>query len=220
VITNDANAPFPDGDPVIQGQTDRLILFKVTKPLSSRDRSTVPATLPAAAPIDPRQSVQTRDLVMTELDSADPFANPIIGLINAPWADPVTETPRAGSTEIWRFINATGDEHPKHVHLVQFNILDRQKFSQSTFDATGKVVFTDDDNNGAKTQPIPAPPDEKNAPKDVLKAPPTYVTRIASTFTLPKGTTVRRGQKFRYVLHCHILEHEDNDMMRPWDAVG
>ena len=57
-----------------------------------------------------------------------PFENPIIGLINAPWSDPVTETPQAGSVEIWRIINTTGDAHPIHIHLVQFQILDRQPF--------------------------------------------------------------------------------------------
>jgi spore coat protein A len=49
---------------------------------------------------------------------------------------------------------------------------------------------------------------------------PGVVTRIIARFDLPTGTTVTPGQKFRYLWHCHILEHEDNEMMRPYDVVG
>src|SRR5262249_14814233 len=159
---------------------------------------------------DPRTSVRTRDLVLSELDSAPPFENPIIALINAPWADPVTETPRAGSVEIWRIINTTGDAHPIHVHLVQFQILDRQPFDVDHY--PDRLLFT-----GPRVQP---PPNERPAFKDMVKAFPGEVTRIIARFELPAGTHVRHGAKFRYVLHCHILEHEDNDMMRPYDVIG
>ena len=160
--------------------------------------------------LDPRAAVKTRDLVLTELDSAEPFENPIIALINAPWADPVTETPRAGSVEVWRMINTTGDAHPIHVHLVQFQILDRQPFDPAQY--PGRLVFT-----GPR---VVAPPDERPAFKDTVKAMPGEVVRVVARFDLPSGTSVRPGQKFRYVFHCHILEHEDNDMMRPYDVVG
>jgi len=46
------------------------------------------------------------------------------------------------------------------------------------------------------------------------------VTRVIARFDLPAGTAVRPGQRFRYLYHCHILEHEDNEMMRPYDVVG
>jgi spore coat protein A len=61
---------------------------------------------------------------------------------------------------------------------------------------------------------------ERPAFKDTVKAMPGEVTRFITRFDLPSGTSARRGQKFRYVFHCHILEHEDNDMMRPYDVVG
>ena len=117
VLNNDAKAPFPDGEDIIP---TNVMLFKVTRRLSGRDDGSVPRTLAPVPLIDPRTSVRTRDLVLSELDSDPPFENPIIALINAPWADPVTETPRAGSVEIWRIINTTGDAHPIHIHLVQF----------------------------------------------------------------------------------------------------
>ena len=124
--------------------------------------------------------------------------------------DPVTESPRAGSTEIWRIINTTGDAHPIHVHLVQFKILDRQPFDVTQY--PGRLAFT-----GLRVRP---PANERNAAKDTVQAFPGEVTRIIAKFDLPGGTHVDRGQRFRYVLHCHILEHEDNDMMRPYDVVG
>ena len=207
VLNNDANAPFPDGEDVIP--TD-VMLFKVTKPLQGRDTSSLPRSLAAVPSLRPSSAVKTRDLVLSELDSADPFDNPIVAFINAPWADPVTETPKAGSVEIWRLINTTGDAHPIHLHLVQFQILDRQAFDTTQY--PGRLVFT-----GSRVQ---APRNERPAFKDTVKALPGEVTRIIARFDLPSGTPVSRGERFRYVFHCHILEHEDNDMMRPYDVVG
>jgi len=100
------------------------LLLKVTRRLRGRDGSSVPRLLVPVVPLDLRTSVKTRDLVLSELDSADPFGNPIMGLINAPWDSTVTEDPRAGSVEIWHLINTTEDAHPIHIHLVQFQILD------------------------------------------------------------------------------------------------
>ena len=62
--------------------------------------------------------------------------------------------------------------------------------------------------------------DERPAFKDTIKALPGEVSRVIARFDLPSGTETRRGQKFRYVFHCHVLEHEDNDVMRPYDVVG
>lgn len=207
VLNNDANAPFPDGDDVIPTE---VMLFKVTKRLRRRDTSSLPRLLAPVPRLGPSSAVKTRDLVLGELDSADPYGNPIIALINAPWEDPVTENPKAGSLEIWRLINTTGDAHPIHVHLVQFQILDRQPFDPSQY--PDRLVFT-----GPRVAP---PPDESPAFKDTVKSFPGDVTRIIAKFDLPSGTPVHRGDKFRYVFHCHILEHEDNDMMRPYDVVG
>jgi spore coat protein A len=207
VLNNDAKAPFPDGDDVVP---TNVMMFKVTKRLSGRDNSSIPRFLAPVPLLDPRASVKTRDLVLSELDSALPFENPIIALINAPWSAPVTETPQAGSVEIWRIINTTGDAHPIHIHLVQFQILDRQPFDPDQY--PGRLVFT-----GPRVTP---PANERPAFKDTVKSMPGEVTRFITRFDLPSGTSARRGQKFRYVFHCHILEHEDNDMMRPYDVVG
>ena len=231
VLSNDGAAPFPDGGDVVP---DKVMLFTVDKPLNGTDTSSVPRRLGPGNHPDPI-GVGTRDLILSELDSADPFDNPIIGRIDAkgtpptatdPWIMPVTETPKAGATEIWRLINTTGDGHPIHIHLVQFQVVDRQPFALDQIDTTvsppqiGRLMFT-----GRRVQPKnetdrPYLQYEQNAFKDTVKAFPGEVTRIVMRFNLPAGTPVTTGEKFRYVFHCHILEHEDNDMMRPYDVLG
>jgi len=210
VLTNDAPAPFDGGGEVVPPV---VMQFRVNQSISDPIVDTLPNTLDSSAPLAPTTTaVRIRDLVLSELD--DPVTgDPIIGqLDNLRWDDPPTETPSAGSTEIWRMINISGDWHPKHVHLVQFHILDRQPFNVDTFKATGNLVFTG--------PPMPPQPNEVGARKDTVKCPPGFVTRIISKFDLPAGTNVIPGHRYRYVWHCHILEHEDNEMMRPYDVVG
>jgi spore coat protein A len=145
-------------------------------------------------------------------------ANPTGG---ARWDDPVVDEARVGTTEIWNFVNITTDAHPLHVHLVHYNVLERRYFDLALFMSTGKVRFTGD--------PIPPAPNESPAYKDTVKAFSGLdqngnviglVTRVIARFDLPAGTAVAPGQRFRYLYHCHILEHEDNEMMRPFDVVG
>jgi spore coat protein A, manganese oxidase len=204
VLNNDAKAPFPDGDDVIPSD---VMLFKVVR-ARNRDNSSLPSTLGSVPLLSTSQSSRTRDLVLIENASAQD--NPIEGLINVHWEEPVTESPRAGSIETWRIINTTGDAHPIHIHLVEFQILDRQPFDTTQF--PDRLVFT-----GPRVTP---PRNERPAFKDTVQSFPGEVTRVIQRFTLPSGTRVSQGQRFRYVFHCHILEHEDNDMMRPYDVVG
>ncbi len=112
----------------------------------------------------------------------------------------------------WRPINATGDWHPEHVHLVQFRVLDRQPFSLNAFNTTGRVVLTG--------QPVSAGGGEAGCRKDTVKCPPGMVTRITAKFDLSAGTQLVPGHRFRYIWRCHILEHEDNEMMRPYDVIA
>jgi spore coat protein A len=114
--------------------------------------------------------------------------------------------------EIWRLINTTDDAHPIHVHLVRFQVLDRRPYDVDRFTATGELSFT-----GPAVQPGPG---ERPAWKDSVRADPGVVTRIIAKFDLPKTAVVLPGKRFRYVFHCHILEHEENEMMRPYDVLG
>lgn len=209
VFTNDAPAPFPDGDDVIP---DQVLLFRVGTYRKSPDISSLPSVLTSRTALDPSQAVQERTLTLTELDrEEDGF--PIIGLLDGKmWDDPVSENPKAGSIEIWNLVNATEDAHPKHIHLVQFQILDRRPFDEEFYEQTGQLVFT-----GLAQSPGS---NEVDGWKDTVKSYPGTVTRVIAKFDLPSGTDVVPGKAYRYVWHCHILEHEDNEMMRPYDVVG
>ena len=126
------------------------------------------------------------------------------------WDNPTTENPKEGDTEIWEIYNATGDAHPVHLHLVHFDVLDRHEFSA---DVINQPVVQHNGllGQGFRLENIvlgaPAPAGSEyveNTPKDMVTALPDQVTRIKMTFDKPG----------RYVWHCHILSHEDHEMMR------
>ena len=122
--------------------------------------------------------------------------------------DPVRFFIPHGSWEIWNILNLTGDPHPVHVHLVQFQILSRQPYDISGFQTPP-----------AANPPIPVTPTGLAAPpaaneqgfKDTVRVDPGTVTSIAAKF---------EGYCGKYMYHCHILEHEDHDMMRPFVVVA
>jgi spore coat protein A, manganese oxidase len=208
-MTNDAPAPYARGGEVVPSE---VMLFKVIKPLSGKDTSSLPATLAPMAALNPAEAVRERVLALTEMDRpSDGYT--MMGMLGGKhWDDPITEDPRAGSMEIWSFANATGDVHPMHIHLVRFQVLNRQPFDVKQYVQSGKLVYTG----------IPMPPESNERPawKDTVKTYAGYVTRVIARFDLPAGTPAAPGQEFRYVWHCHVLEHEDNEMMRPYKVVG
>lgn len=207
-LVNDAPAPYTMGGQYV---AEDVMLFKVTKPLSGKDTSTVPDTLVPFEALEPTYATRERMLLVSEKERpSDGYV--IIGLLgNARWHDPITEDPKAGSTEIWSFVNITGDVHPLHLHLVQFQVLNRQPFDVQIYQQTGKVVFTG--------KPMAPESNERPARKDTIKSYPGYVTRIIQHFDLPQGAPTTPGEELVYVWHCHILEHEDNEMMRPYKVV-
>jgi spore coat protein A len=208
-LTNDAPAPYTRGGQVVP--TD-VLLFKVTKPLSGKDSSALPDTLAVFEPMNPAHAARERTLSLIEMDRpSDGYT--MIGLLGGKrWDDPISEDPKAGSAEIWAFANTTGDVHPIHVHLVRFQVLNRQPFDVKTYLDSGKLVLTG----------IPMAPESNERPawKDTIKTYPGYITRVIQKFDLPAGTPTVPGEEFRYVWHCHILEHEDNEMMRPYNVIG
>lgn len=208
-LLNDAPAPYARGGEVVPSD---VMLFKVTRPLAAKDTSTVPDTLIPWSPLDPAQAVRERMLSLTEMDRpSDGYT--MIGLVGGKhWDDPITEDPKAGSTEIWSFANTTGDVHPMHLHLVQFQVINRQPFDAKTYATTGKMIYTG----------VPLPPESNERPawKDTVKTYAHYITRVIAKFDLPPGAVAKPGDEFLYVWHCHVLEHEDNEMMRPYKIVG
>jgi spore coat protein A len=208
-LVNDAPAPYARGGEIVP--TD-VMLFKVTKPLAGKDTSSLPDTLVPWSPMNPAHAVRERTLSLTEMDrQSDGYT--MIGLLGQKhWDDPITEDPKAGSMEIWSFANTTGDVHPMHIHQVQFQVLNRQSFDTKTYIDSRKVVFTG----------IPMPPESNERPawKDTIKTYSGYITRVIARFDLPAGAMAKPGDEFRYVWHCHVLEHEDNEMMRPYKIVA
>ena len=125
-----------------------------------------------------------------------------------------TELVTAGSTEVWEIFNTTADVHPMHFHLVNVELINRQPFQVSSLGNTkGGGNFT-----GPAT---PAEPNETGWKETVMMFPGT-VTRVIMKFDLPGlppnvtaiPASPRTGGN-EYVWHCHILEHEEHDMMRP-----
>jgi spore coat protein A, manganese oxidase len=173
--------------------------FRVGQVKATND-SKLPATLNSIERISESQAVRTRELTLA--DYQDRLGRSSTMLLNGMhWDMPVTEKPELGSTEIWSFINLTDDSHPIHLHLVRFQILDRRPFDVAVYHLTKKVVFTG--------PPVPLEANETGW-KDTVRADPMMVTRIIVKF---------EGYTGRYVWHCHLLEHEDNEMMRPYEIV-
>ena len=185
---------------ILKNDNLNVMQFRVAAS-GAADSIVLPKTLRPVPRILESAAVKTRALSLVEVD--DLIQRPMTMLLNnAHWSMPVTESPVLDSTEIWELANTTDDAHPIHLHLVRFQILDRRTFDVSTYWATGQMKFFG--------PPIPPEPGEAGW-KDTVRADPGMVTRIIARF---------EGFTGRYVWHCHILEHEDNEMMRPFEVVA
>jgi spore coat protein A len=185
---------------VLKNDAFVVMQFRVSS-AKAADSSALPRELVPVPKIPESQAVQTRLLTLNEY--VNKAGNPVMLLLNGMhWGEPITEKPVLGSTEIWTLINPTNDSHPIHLHLVRFQILDRQSYVPWLFQTKRQLQFLG-----------PAQPPEPNEAgwKDTVRADPHMVTRIIVPFT---------GFTGRYVWHCHILEHEDNEMMRPYEVVA
>ena len=211
-----ADAPFGGlpidpadlADPLSTGQ---IMQFNVV-PALAPDPTTPPAflQLPPIAPLP--LPVRNRPLALMEEMSMywdGPAAamlgtvsfDPMIGMgmaMHNMWVDPVTENPAVGDTEIWEFYNFTADAHPMHIHEVVFEVVDRQPIT--FMEHMGHIMDIQ------LAGPARPPEPWETGLKDTVTAYPGEVTRVKATFATP-------GQ---FVWHCHIVEHEDNEMMRPF----
>jgi FtsP/CotA-like multicopper oxidase with cupredoxin domain len=209
--------PIDPSEVADPGTTGQVMQF-VVGTLLARDKSTPPAKLklPAIAPL---VATSTRKVSLNEVDSEVvcvaedgedlvqvPDASPpecsaesfpfgptqaLLGTV-APdgsgvalrWESAISENPQLGSVEVWEIHNFTADAHPIHLHLVNFQVVDREPIGGT---------------------PYPPEPWEAGY-KDTVVAYPGEITRIRARFDVPG----------LYVWHCHIVEHEDNEMMRPY----
>lgn len=229
-LTNyDAPVHFP-GIPGQGPEIPEVMQFQVTKPLSGPDRTTPPRQLrlPELARIEPTPHTRRREWVV--------YQHQLFGTMtfNAlPFAAPTADFIKDGSSEIWEYINPNHDAHPMHVHLITFQVLDRQPIDAAAYQEDYEKWI----NGGRRAEdlpvlknyftgpPIPPDPDETLCNKDTVKAYPEMVTRIIikdfTPPTKPIASIPGSGTEFpaTYVHHCHLLEHEDDDLMRPWTIV-
>jgi bilirubin oxidase len=203
------DAPFAGGGfkPADPGSTGLVMQFRVTSaPAGFHDPTTPPEDLvmPEVAPQP--SALRTRALALVEevpdppgpdipiaakLGTFDLVAGLPDGVRALAWMDPVTENPAVGETEVWELYNFTEDAHPIHIHEVLFEVVDRQGLDRTT---------------GRPRKASSPPPPQEQGLKDTVIAYPGQVTRVRMTF----------GQPGQFVWHCHIVEHEDNEMMRPY----
>jgi len=219
---------FPAADPATTGQVMQFIVGPALTP----DRSTPvnQLLLPAHIPLPAPTLATPRMLSLNELDSrrvffsVDDKGNYIpdcLGEVFGPmeaqlgtmvpdpdhpgmimpmpmeWMHEITENPKLGATEVWEFWNFTMDAHPIHIHQVMFEVIERQSLGNPMADP-------------------PIPPGVPIGPelwetglKDTVIAYPDQITRVKAKFDIPG----------LFVWHCHIVEHEDNEMMRPYRVI-
>jgi spore coat protein A len=219
IVTNNARAPYPMG---ARAGLNQLLKIRVNRPLQGTDTTTPAANLqlPALAAL-PAPSV-TRVQHLSETLDAITGAPINLNVEDAPYLDKqtdlpaVTTRPAANAVEDWLLVNTTADTHPIHLHLVTFEVIDRRPFNVAAYHPTTQAI--------TYTGPaVPAAPNE-NGRKDTVQAHPGEVTRIRARFELPDEGTIELPPNVgvsnpQYVWHCHILEHEENDMMRAFEVV-
>jgi spore coat protein A len=168
---------------------------------ATEDQSQVPRTLLFSSRLREGDAARSRRMTLNEFK--DPAGNAMVMLLNrTPWHRPVTEIAKLGSSELWSLINLTEDTHPIHLHHVRFQVVDRRPFDRDTYLLRNATLHF--------TGKAFAPNASESGWKDVVQCPPGMVTRIHISFA---------GYPGQYIWHCHVQEHEANDMMRPFAIV-
>jgi spore coat protein A len=194
-------SPFASQNVQLQNGVLDLLQFRVAAASRPQAAHSLPTSLRSIARTPESSATLTRRITLDE--AVDHIGNSMLMYIDKKrWHEPVTEMPKLGSTEIWEFVNLTEDTHPMHLHLVRFQVLDRRVFD----------VFSYRNNKGLRYLADAVPPAANELGwKDTVPCPPGMITRMIVQFDRYPG---------RYLYHCHILEHEANDMMRPFELVA
>lgn len=212
---------FPDR------QTDRIMAFDVVLPLDTSVPDNFDPNAISNTVTNPNIETNTRKVALFEGKDEFGRLQPLLGAYDGsdwralPWHLPTTEMPALDSTEVWEIYNFTGDAHPVHLHLVHFEILGRNEITFDSDDGDpGQQILQHNGSYGvapavtnvavgASVSLGPADGFVENSPKDMVTALPGQMTRIKATF----------DKAGRYVWHCHILSHEDHEMMRVLQVV-
>ncbi len=203
-------------DPATTGQ---IMQFRVSKAF---DHGVVEATVGAGTTLRPPlpipvQSGATRQLVLFEGLDEYGRLEPMLGTLaegSLAWFEAITETPNLNDVEVWEIYNTTEDAHPIHIHLIAFQTINRESFTGTVIQRT-QLQHNGESGVGAEllaesvvlTGDARPPEPSERGWKDTVVALPGEVTRV---ITRPFD---RPGL---YVWHCHIISHEDHEMMRPF----
>ena len=191
-LDNSARAPFPNGGEGVALTSLMKFIVKDTPGYTEP----VPVKLSNSfTPLD-TTNVLERELVLDRAANEDACGH-VMWMINDKHWHEITEHPHLGTTEIWRFVNRSRLTHPMHMHLLFFQVLDRQAF---TLDDTGAITLSG---------PRQAPQRGERGWKDTVQVGPLEIVRVAARFEDFEG---------RYPYHCHLLEHEDHGMMRQFET--
>ena len=242
LLANTAKAPFPMGSPPDPRATGQIVQFRVTgKAGASLNPGVLTMGLNPTLPLtDPFPNLPapslTRTRVLWEVEGE--LGPEMVTLNGQMWDGALSETPTQGATEEWVIVNPTADAHPIHLHLVQFQLVSRQLIDTKKYGSDWLTLQRTTGGLGPdaeppwpmdfvplelpigaylKGKPMAAPLNEQGW-KDTIQMFPGQVTvirvRWASQDGSPFGFDASQGPG--YVWHCHILEHEDNEMMRPY----
>ncbi len=214
LVMKNHKPPKPVSNPA--PSLEQVMQIRVGTTVSQPGPVAIPAILPGRK-ADLHDPVTTRFFTLNEIDPEEVewYLN-----VNGVHFDPAQEgeTPRVGTVEDWVYVNMTGDTHPMHVHLVTFQVIGRTPFDVEAYESahgTPDGVPSGIDPTPFATGPMQPPAPEERGFKDTVKANPGYFTTIRAKFDLPGGVAAPQT----YVHHCHIVEHEDNDMMRPFTVM-
>jgi FtsP/CotA-like multicopper oxidase with cupredoxin domain len=252
VLQNDAVSPFPFGRSNLFIQYPSLPeIMQFTVKQGAAAPKPIPQTLRLLKPpIQPIATPPVRQRFLTLVEVLNPLGGspgPAVVLLNYVYWDEaekypeLMERPKVDTVEQWNIINLQPVAHPMHLHLVLFQILNRQKIDTSrylkAYLANGpRTVRTHHEPLGGSTVPAGYPPPDPTpfvigparqpAPnergwKDTVLVNPNEVTRLIVPFGAQATANLPFGNSFtgRYVWHCHMIEHEDNEMMLPFEVV-
>ena len=236
-LRNQARTPFVDGEPPDPQGAGQVLQFRVGQSYRGQDHSLPPESLPLPACADLRSLVTPEMLRHPRrfyLNVIQGRNGPVmLTLSNRRWMDPVTENPRVGAVEVWEIMNLANDFHPIHLHLLQFQLLNRQPFDLAAYKAAltaqRATPFPALDPTPYLQGPTEPPPPAEAGWKDTFIHRTHSVTRLVTRWA-PQTAPLRGPGSAapgvnlypfdpsggRYVWHCHNLQHEDNEMMRPY----
>jgi len=245
LLKNTAKAPFPNGDAPNGNTIGRIMQFtvKANSPTPGAAAPVIPAMLNptlngAVFPTLPATSIK-RILTLWEVEGPN---GPIMAMLNGQlWDGVISELPHNGTTEDWIVLDLTGDAHPIHTHLATFQLVSRQKINAAKYSADWLTLQQEQGGLEQDAEPPwpldyiplelpigpylqgnpkPAPPNEQGW-QDTVQMFPGEVTIMRIRWMQQDGTPYPfdATQGLGYVWHCHIVDHEDNEMMRPYEVL-